>query len=316
MTEDKKVVAKKGKPDKKSKDKAADAEAEKPKKEELTLAQRSERLRAKLSPEKNFRLLKILIIVLSVICAAISAYVYIFVIYDKTTPFSIAKIVPIIPFIAQLLLLLITLLTAGTSKRRPIGAALKENMQIKQEVKEKEKDEKISKEISDHLLEPEVALNTTKRTVELSSFQIDNFYKKNIEEINGKYYMQVAKFDDSVKVYNALGATDMELCAVNMVGSAKFDEILNQPRTKTLSSQELATYFMSKPNVFTIKNAARLTGRSNTAANLSVLSVKTTTVTRFPSSAIPTPRNASTTSIKPLKTATSPAVRCGIASTN
>ena len=215
-------------------------------------------MRAKLSPEKNFRLLKILIIVLSVICAAISAYVYIFVIYDKTTPFSIAKIVPIIPFIAQLLLLLITLLTAGTSKRRPIGAALKENMQIKQEVKEKEKDEKISKEISDHLLEPEVALNTTKRTVELSSFQIDNFYKKNIEEINGKYYMQVAKFDDSVKVYNALGATDMELCAVNMVGSAKFDEILNQPRTKTLSSQELATYFMSKPNVFTIKKRGSL----------------------------------------------------------
>ena len=257
-TEDKKVVAKKGKPDKKSKDKAADAKAEKPKKEELTLAQRSERLRAKLSPEKNFRLLKILIIVLSVICAAISAYVYIFVIYDKTTPFSIAKIVPIIPFIAQLLLLLITLLTAGTSKRRPIGAALKENIQIKQEVKEKEKDEKISKEISDHLLEPEVALNTTKRTVELSSFQIDNFYKKNIEEINGKYYMQVAKFDDSVKVFNALGATDMELCAVNMVGSAKFDEILNQPRTKTLSSQELATYFMSKPNVFTIKKRGSL----------------------------------------------------------
>lgn len=226
------------------------------------------------------------------------------------------EIVPLIPFIAQLLLLLITLLTAGTSKRRPIGAALKENIQIKQEVKEKEKDEKISKEISDHLLEPEVALNTTKRTVELSSFQIDNFYKKNIEEINGKYYMQVAKFDDSVKVFNALGATDMELCAVNMVGSAKFDEILNQPRTKTLSSQELATYFMSKPNVFTIKNAARLTGRSNTAANLSVLSAKTTTVTRFPSSATPTPRNESTTSIKPLKTATSPAVRCGIASTN
>ena len=258
MTEDKKVVAKKGKPDKKSKDKAADAKAEKPKKEELTLAQRSERLRAKLSPEKNFRLLKILIIVLSVICAAISAYVYIFVIYDKTTPFSIAKIVPLIPFIAQLLLLLITLLTAGTSKRRPIGAALKENIQIKQEVKEKEKDEKISKEISDHLLEPEVALNTTKRTVELSSFQIDNFYKKNIEEINGKYYMQVAKFDDSVKVFNALGATDMELCAVNMVGSAKFDEILNQPRTKTLSSQELATYFMSKPNVFTIKKRGAL----------------------------------------------------------
>lgn len=257
-TEDKIVVAKKGKPDKKSKDKAADAKAEKPKKEELTLAQRSERLRAKLSPEKNFRLLKILIIVLSVICAAISAYVYIFVIYDKTTPFSIAKIVPIIPFIAQLLLLLITLLTAGTSKRRPIGAALKENIQIKQEVKEKEKDEKISKEISDHLLEPEVALNTTKRTVELSSFQIDNFYKKNIEEINGKYYMQVAKFDDSVKVFNALGATDMELCAVNMVGSAKFDEILNQPRTKTLSSQELATYFMSKPNVFTIKKRGAL----------------------------------------------------------
>ena len=258
VTEDKKVVAKKGKPDKKSKDKAADAEAEKPKKEELTLAQRSERLRAKLSPEKNFRLLKILIIVLSVICAAISAYVYIFVIYDKTTPLSIAKFVPIIPFIAQLLLLLITLLTAGTSKRRPIGAALKENIQIKQEVKEKEKDEKISKEISDHLLEPEVALNTTKRTVELSSFQIDNFYKKNIEEINGKYYMQVAKFDDSVKVFNALGATDMELCAVNMVGSAKFDEILNQPRTKTLSSQELATYFMSKPNVFTIKKRGSL----------------------------------------------------------
>ena len=258
VTEDEKVVAKKGKPDKKSKDKAADAKAEKPKKEELTLAQRSERLRAKLSPEKNFRLLKILIIVLSVICAAISAYVYIFVIYDKTTPFSIAKIVPLIPFIAQLLLLLITLLTAGTSKRRPIGAALKENIQIKQEVKEKEKDEKISKEISDHLLEPEVALNTTKRTVELSSFQIDNFYKKNIEEINGKYYMQVAKFDDSVKVFNALGATDMELCAVNMVGSAKFDEILNQPRTKTLSSQELATYFMSKPNVFTIKKRGAL----------------------------------------------------------
>ena len=232
VTEDKKIVAKKGKPDKKSKDKAADAETEKPKKEELTLAQRSERLRAKLSPEKNFRLLKILIIVLSVICAAISAYVYIFVIYDKTTPFSISKIVPIIPFIAQLLLLLITLLTAGTSKRRPIGAALKENMQIKQEVKEKEKDEKISKKISDHLLEPEVALNTTKRTVELSSFQIDNFYKKNIEEINGKYYMQVAKFDDSVKVFNALGATDMELCAVNMVGSAKFDEILNHPVRK------------------------------------------------------------------------------------
>lgn len=258
VTEDKIIVAKKGKPDKKSKDKAADAETEKPKKEELTLAQRSERLRAKLSPEKNFRLLKILIIVLSVFCAAISAYVYIFVIYDKTTPFSISKIVPIIPFIAQLLLLLITLLTAGTSKRRPIGAALKENMQIKQEVKEKEKDEKISKKISDHLLEPEVALNTTKRTVELSSFQIDNFYKKNIEEINGKYYMQVAKFDDSVKVFNALGATDMELCAVNMVGSAKFDEILNQPRTKTLSSQELATYFMSKPNVFTIKKRGAL----------------------------------------------------------
>ncbi|UKI15257.1 MAG: hypothetical protein L6V85_04885 [Clostridiales bacterium] len=93
MTEDKKSRReKKANPTKKSKDKAADAKSgKKPKKEELTLAQRSERLRAKLSPEKNFRLLKILIIVLSVICAAISAYVYIFVIYDKTTPFSIAK---------------------------------------------------------------------------------------------------------------------------------------------------------------------------------------------------------------------------------
>ncbi len=227
-------------------------------KQELTPRQLSDKLRAKLTPEKNFRLLKILIIVLSVICAGLTAYVYLFHIYDWKTPFSLAKIVPLIPFIAQLLLLLITLLTAGTSKRRPIGTAFKETIQIKQEEKEKEKDEKIAKEISDHLLEPEVALNTTKRTVELPSFQIDNFYKKNIEEINGKYYMQVAKFDDSVKMYNALGATDMELCAVNMVGSAKFDEILNQPRTKTLSAQELATYFMSKPNVFTIKKRGAL----------------------------------------------------------
>ena len=257
-TDEKKGNAKKGKSDKKTNTKNNDAATEKPEKVELTPAQRSEKLKAKLSPEKNFRLLKVLIIVLSVICAGITAYIYIFQIYDRSTPFTISKIVPLIPFVAQLLLLLITLLTAGTSKRRPIGVAFKENMQIKQEVKEKVKDEKISKEISDHLLEPEVALNTTKRTVELSSFQIDNFYKKNIEEINGKYYMQVAKFDDSVKVYNALGATDMELCAVNMVGSAKFDEILNQPRTKTLTSQELATYFMSKPHVFTIKKRGAL----------------------------------------------------------
>ena len=41
------------------------------------------------------------------------------------------------------------------------------------------KDEKISKEISDHLLEPEVALNTTKRTVELSSFQLISMRKSN-----------------------------------------------------------------------------------------------------------------------------------------
>lgn len=256
---DKKTAEKKKSGGKKSKEKTEKSDPEtKSEDKKLTPEQLSDKLKAKLSPEKNFKLLKILIITLSVICAALSAYVYIFQIYDRTTPFSFEKIVPLIPFIAQLLLLLVTLLTAGTSKRRPIGVAFKENMQIKQEVKEKVKDEKISKEISDHLLEPEVALNTSKRTFELSSFQIDNFYKKNIEEINGKYYMQVAKFDDSVKIYNALGATDMELCAVNMVGSAKFDEILDQPRTKTLSSQELVTYFMSKPHVFAIKKRGAL----------------------------------------------------------
>lgn len=227
------------------------------KKQQETPAQISERLRSKLSPEKNFRLLKILIIVLSVLCAAIAAYVYIFHIYDNTSPFNVSKLVPLIPFVAQLLLLLITLITAGTSKRRPIGATIKENMQIKQEVKEMEKEAQITKEIADNLLVPEVNLSTRKN-VELSNFQIDNYYKKNIEEINGKYYMQVAKFDDSVKVFNALGATDMELCAVNMVGSAKFDEILDQPRTKTLSSSELVTYFLSKPHVFAIKKRGAL----------------------------------------------------------
>lgn len=229
----------------------------KSKKQQETPVQISERLRSKLSPEKNFRLLKILIIVLSVLCAAIAAYIYIFHIYDNTTPFNVAKLIPLIPFAAQLLLLFITLITAGTSKRRPIGATIKENIQIKQEVKEMEKEAQITKEIADNLLVPEVKLSTRKN-VELSNFQIDNYYKKNIEEINGKYYMQVAKFDDSVKVFNALGATDMELCAVNMVGSAKFDEILDQPRTKTLSSSELVTYFLSKPHVFAIKKRGSL----------------------------------------------------------
>ncbi len=50
----------------------------------------------------------------------------------------------------------------------------------------------------------------------------------------------------------------MDLVAVNMVGSAKFDEILNQPRTKTLSSKELTSYFLSKPGTFAIKKRGAL----------------------------------------------------------
>lgn len=211
---------------------------------------KEKKLKAKLDPAKNFKLLKILIIVLSVLVTAVSGYIYYRYIYTAVTAFTWEKFVPTVPFITQVLLALIALITVGTSKRKPIGATIKENKQEAREIREK-------KELEDTLLDAEVNI-PTKPIPELNSFQIDSFYKKNIEEINGKFYMQVAKFDESVRAYDSMGATDMELCAVNMVGSAKFDEILDQPRTKTLNCQDLIKYFLSKPNTFVIKKRGNI----------------------------------------------------------
>lgn len=211
---------------------------------------KEKKLKAKLDPATNFKLLKILIIILTILVTAVSGYIYYRYIYTAVTAFTWEKFVPTVPFITQVLLALIALITVGTSKRKPIGATIKENKQEAREIREK-------KEFEDTLLDAEVKI-PTKPLPELNCYQIDSFYKKNIEEINGKYYMQVAKFDESVRAYDSMGATDMELCAVNMVGSAKFDEILDQPRTKTLNCQDLIRYFLSKPNTFVIKKRGNI----------------------------------------------------------
>lgn len=222
----------------------------KPEEEAATAENGKKKKKEKISFEKNFKLLKALIVILALLLTAVSAHVYYHYIIDWSSPFKWTKLIPAIPFAAQVLLLFLSLVTVGTAKRKPIGAAIKANVQEAKEIRE-------AKEIEDNLLVPEVNIST-KKTSELSNYQIDTMYKKNLEEISGKLYTSVTKFDDCMRAFESMGATDMELMAVNMAGNAKFAEILDQPRAKTLSASELVTYFLSKPNIYAIKKRGAL----------------------------------------------------------
>ena len=61
-------------------------------------------------------------------------------------------------------------------------------------------------------------------------------------------------YSERIRVLNKLGATDLDIIQTNMLGNTEFSEILKTPRAqKTMTSQEICEYVMTKKGVVTIK---------------------------------------------------------------
>ena len=75
-----------------------------------------------------------------------------------------------------------------------------------------------------------------------------------VEEIDGQHYTEVESYSERIRVLNKLGATDLDIIQTNMLGNTEFSEILKTPRAqKTMTSQEICEYVMTKKGVVTIK---------------------------------------------------------------
>lgn len=238
---------------------AGDEEAPEENEEKSGKGKKKKGKKPKVHRSRFFSFIKILLTLLIVLWTAAGLFGYFQYVSDILTKFSPDKLLPLIPLAAQALLALVSLMAIVASERTPAVVHVKQETAPKETRKESKQAAKEAAAIADDevFLKPEVKIPL--RTLsDPSSYQLEGVYKKNIEEINGKYYMQVAKFDDSVRAYDSQGATEMELCAVSMAGSAKFNEMLNQARTKTLSSNDFVRYFLSKPNTFVIKKRGPL----------------------------------------------------------
>ncbi|MEG1613695.1 MAG: hypothetical protein RR357_05970 [Clostridia bacterium] len=198
---------------------------------------------------------KVFMALISVALMAGSGYLFLQV-FDFNNPLDLEKLYLVAPLAAQILIGIILLIGVATGKKRvSFIQYISEKSDAKEAAKEAKAEESAHPRAD--LLKPEVDL-TTRPNFKDSSYNIDSYYKKTVEEINGKIYTSISTFDESIRALESMGATDMELIKVNMTGNDKFTEILDQARTPTLSSKELALYFMSKPGAYTIKKRGAL----------------------------------------------------------
>lgn len=204
-------------------------------------------------------------IIISLLISAAS--VYLFIREIDFSKFNIAtdymSLLPLAPLLAQLIVGLIVIIALGNSKGRDVKIVYKEKVVPCTEKSDSPAETVLNSEqkqtLRADLFEPEVKAVPRRAPKLDGNFKIENFYKSDVEVINGNLYANVAKFDEAMRAFASMGATDMELIKVNMTGNTKFDEILDLPRNeKTLTSAEAIAYFMSKPGTYTIKKRGTL----------------------------------------------------------
>ncbi len=209
------------------------------------------------SKTSAFRLFcKIFVCVLSGLICAASGYLFLKV-FDFNNPSDLTRLYLVAPLAGQIVVGIIFITLISTSRKRVRIIQYVDASDITKARAERDAKKAAELEFFQRvqLLRPEIDPTISPTPV---NFSIESYYGKPVEEINGKLYMNVSPYAETIKALEAMGATDLDLLKVNMAGSDLFNEILNQPRTPTLNPKEITVYFMSKPGAYTIKKRGAL----------------------------------------------------------
>lgn len=199
---------------------------------------------------------KIFVCVISGLICVASTYLFLQV-FDFTNPAEMDRLFLVAPLAGQVVvgIIFITLISTSRKRVRIIQYVDASDITKAREERDAKKAAELEFFQRVQLLRPEIEPTTPTNA---ANFSIESYYGKPVEEINGKLYMSVSPYADSIKALESLGATDLDLLKVNMAGSDLFNEILNQSRTPTLNSKDITVYFMSKPGAYTIKKRGAL----------------------------------------------------------
>lgn len=85
-------------------------------------------------------------------------------------------------------------------------------------------------------------------------------YFTDVVSSDNSYYQKIEKYNESIARMKEIGAGDMDIIRVNMLGNDKFDELLNISRSKAehMDLDEIIRFLNSLPDVHCIKKAGKI----------------------------------------------------------
>lgn len=89
--------------------------------------------------------------------------------------------------------------------------------------------------------------------------QNENYYTDVVSNGNN-YYQKIEKYKDSIARMKEIGAGDMDIIKVNMIGNESFDKLLNISRSKSesMNLDEIILFLNSLPDVHCIKKSGKI----------------------------------------------------------
>lgn len=161
-------------------------------------------------------------------------------------PDAVCEYLPIAPFVLAALFGVIGCLSDGKKVK-----AAKTSETEKAEVAKIDEKEEDSTGVLVPLPE---SYKAPEEQVDLAPINFDKYNSTKVEEIDGQHYTEVESYTERIRVLNKLGATDLDIIQTNMLGNTEFSDILKTPRSqKTMTSQEICEYVITKKGVVTIK---------------------------------------------------------------
>ncbi len=93
----------------------------------------------------------------------------------------------------------------------------------------------------------------------VSEIQNTNYYTI-VASSGNEVYQRVAKFPETIATLQEIGASDMDIIRVNMIGNSDFDQLLTTSRTKdkSLDLTEIITFLNNLPEISCIKKAGKI----------------------------------------------------------
>ena len=164
----------------------------------------------------------------------------------KSLPEAVVGYLPLVPFVLAAIFGIAGSLSGGTKAAKSEKTAEKTEVKV-DEGKEEEDSAGVLVPLPESYKAPE-------EQVDLTPINFDKYNSTKVEEIDGQHYTEVESYSERIRVLNKLGATDLDIIQTNMLGNTEFSEILKTPRAqKTMTSQEICEYVMTKKGVVTIK---------------------------------------------------------------